>query len=113
MLQVYQRVWISLVEVYKRVVKFVFPSVNGPKRLREEFMAVKLSQEKFPGFVLFCFSYLKNATFIALKRDGAFKSTYVQFVSFVNRRYSKGVPFLAKMADKRVRGRSSGRSLPE
>ena len=58
MLQVYQRVWISLVEVYKRVGKFVFPSVNRPKRLREEFKAVKLSQKHFLVcvFVLFFIS---------------------------------------------------------
>ena len=31
-LQVYEREGISLVEVYKRVEKFVFPSVNRPKR---------------------------------------------------------------------------------
>ena len=33
-------------------------------------------------------------------------------VPFVNRRNTKGVPFLWKMANKRVRGRTSGRSLP-
>ena len=42
-------------------------------------------------FLLFSFSYLKDTAFTAVKRDGAFKSTYVQFVSFVNGRYSKGV----------------------
>ena len=45
---------------------------------------------------LFCFSYLKNTAFTAVKRDGACKSTYVQFVSFFNGRYTKGVPFLSK-----------------
>ena len=55
-------------------------------------------------FVLFCFSYLKDTAFTAIKRERALKSTYVQVVSFVNGRYSKGVPFLVKMAYKRVRG---------
>ena len=32
LLQVYEREGISLIEVYKRVGKFVFPSVNRPKR---------------------------------------------------------------------------------
>ena len=55
MLPVYQRVWISVVEVYKRVGKFVFPSVNRPKRLREEFKAVKLSQK---NFLVLCFCFV-------------------------------------------------------
>ena len=33
-------------------------------------------------------------------------------VPFVNGRYMKGVPFLPKMVYKRVRGQTSGRSLP-
>ena len=33
-------------------------------------------------------------------------------VQFSNGRYTKGVPFLPKMVYKRVRGRTSGRSLP-
>ena len=62
--------------------------------------------------VLFSFSYLKDTTFTAVKRGGAFKCTYVQVVSFVNGRYTKRVPFLSKMAYKRVKGWISGRSPP-
>ena len=61
-------------------------------------------------FVLFSFSYVKDTAFTAVKRGGAFKSTYVQVVSFVNGRYTKRVPFLSKMAYKRVKGWISGRS---
>ena len=32
-LQVYERVWISLVEAYKRVGKSVFPSLKRPKKV--------------------------------------------------------------------------------
>ena len=61
-------------------------------------------------FLFFSFSYLKDTAFTAVKRGGAFKSTYVQVVSFVNGRYTKRVPFLSKMAYKRVKGWISGRS---
>ena len=37
---------------------------------------------------------------------------YVKGVPFFNGRYTKGVPFLSKMVYKRVRGWTSGRSLP-
>ena len=39
-------------------------------------------------------------------------SRFVKEVPFVNGKYTKGVPFLSKMVYKRVRGRTSGRSLP-
>ena len=106
--QVYERGGISLIEVYKKEGKFVFPSVNRAKRADRKIYGC----EKKVCFVLLSFSYLKDTAFTPVKRDGAFKSTYVQFVSFVNERYSKGVPFLSKMADKRVRGWTSGRNPP-
>ena len=37
---------------------------------------------------------------------------YVKGVPFFNEGYMKGVPFLSKMVYKRVRGLTSGRSLP-
>ena len=37
---------------------------------------------------------------------------YVKGVPFVNGGYAKGVSFLPKMVYKKVRGRTSGRSLP-
>ena len=36
----------------------------------------------------------------------------VKGVPFVNRRYTKGAPFLSTMICKRVRGWTSGQSLP-
>ena len=36
---------------------------------------------------------------------------YVDGIQFVNRRYTKGVPFLSKMVYRRVRGWTLGRSL--
>jgi len=41
-----------------------------------------------------------------------FSSTYVKGLPFFNGRYTKGVPFLSKMRYKRVRGWTSGQSLP-
>ena len=43
-----------------------------------------------------------------------FQTRYVKGVPFVvkDRRYTKGVPFLSLMVYKRVRGWTSGRSLP-
>ena len=64
---------------------------------------------------MFCFVFhiLKNTAFTAVKRGGAFKSTYVQVASFVNGRYTKRVPFLSyKSAYKRVKGWISGRPPP-
>ena len=37
---------------------------------------------------------------------------YTKGVPFVNGRYTKGVSFLPKMVYERVRGQTSGRSLP-
>ena len=39
-------------------------------------------------------------------------SRYVKGVPFFSGGYTKGVPFLSKMENKRVRGLTSGRSLP-
>ena len=50
--QVYERVGILLIEVYKRAGKSVFPSIKHLKGLIEEFMAVKKSR-KVPGSVTY------------------------------------------------------------
>ena len=42
-LQVYERVSISLVEVYERVVKSVISICNDLKGLQKDFMAIKMS----------------------------------------------------------------------
>ena len=38
-------------------------------------------------------SYLKDSAFTAVKRDAKFYTRYVKGVTFVNRRYTRGVPF--------------------
>ena len=38
-------------------------------------------------------SYLKDSAFTAVKRGAKFQTRYVTGVPFVNRRYTKGVPF--------------------
>ena len=38
-------------------------------------------------------SYLNGSVFTALKKDAKFLTKYVKGVPFVNRRYTKGVPF--------------------
>ena len=42
-------------------------------------------------------TYFKDHTFTAAKRDEAFKPWYAKGVPFVNRRYTKVVPFLFKI----------------
>ena len=49
-------------------------------------------------------SYLKDSAFRAVKRDAKSQTRYVKGVPFVNRGYTKGVPFSWKMVYKRVRG---------
>ena len=57
-------------------------------------------------------SYFKDSAFTAVKRDAKFSTRYVKGVLFVNKRHTIGVTFLQKMVYKRVRGWTSGRSLP-
>ena len=57
-------------------------------------------------------SCLKDSAFTVVKRDAMFLTRYVTGVPFVNRGYTKGVPFLSKLVYKRVRGWALGRSLP-
>ena len=53
-----------------------------------------------------------NSTFTVVKRYAMFLSRYVKGVPFADGKYTKGVPFLLKMVCKKVRGWTSGRSLP-
>ena len=57
----YERVGVSLLEVYEKVKRF--------KRGNMHFMAVKKSRKR-SGFEID--SYLKNSAFIAVKRDAKF-----------------------------------------
>ena len=59
-------------------------------------MAVKKSRN-FSGLVIY--SHLK-------------KTVHLQQVKWIQGRYTKRVPFLSKIVDKRVRDGTSGRSLP-
>ena len=96
-LQIYERLWISLVEVYKRVGKSAFPSVckkdfkKAKRRIYDGKKVKKISQ----GFVMEC------------SKLG---------VPLLNGRYKKGVMYLycrSKIVDKRVTLHwISGRSLP-
>ena len=54
---------------------------------------------KFSSFVIY--SHLKENVITALKRDAKFSTRYVKRVPFVNRGYTKGVPFRLKMVFKR------------
>ena len=57
-------------------------------------------------------SFYKDGVFTAVRRIAVFSTKYVKGVPSFNRRYSKGVPFLSKVEYIRVRGKTSGRSLP-
>ena len=54
----------------------------------------------------------QDIAFTTIERDAKFETGCVKEVPFVNRKYTKGVPFQSKMVYKRVGGRSSGRSPP-
>ena len=50
----------------------------------------------------------KDSVFIAVKRDAIFYTRYVKVEPFVRGMYTKGIPFVSKMVQKRVRGTTSG-----
>ena len=58
------------------------------------------------------YSYIKDREFTAVKRVESSKLGNEKGVPFLNRRYTTGVPFLLIMVYKRVRGWTSGGSLP-
>ena len=78
---------ISLVKVYKRAWKSVFPTVKRLKR------AVKKSR-RFPSTMIFF-----DSAYTGYK----FSTRYVKGVPFVNGKNTEEVPFLSKMVYKRVR----------
>ena len=103
MIQVHEScVGITLVEVHQRVeesVISVFKRAQNGQQMH--IMAVK-EPRKLSGFVIY--SYLKESAFTAVKRDAKLQTRSVKGVPFVNRRYTKGLPFLPKMVYSRVRG---------
>ena len=74
---------------------------EDPKGLTDEFYGFKKSKKR-SIFVIDC--YLKDSAFTAVKRDAKFLTRYVKGVPFVNRRYTRVVPFSWKKVYKRVRG---------
>ena len=75
-------------------------------------VAMKKSR-KHSGFVIY--SSCKYSAFTAVKMDEKVLTRYMKGVSFVNRRHMKGAEYLfceKLMVYKRVRGWTSGRSLP-
>ena len=73
------------------------------------FMSVNKSRKR-SGFVIYSYTlYFKDMALTTVKRDTKFKNRFVKgipLICFVNRRYTKGVPFPSKMLYKRVRAES-------
>ena len=69
MVQVYERVWILLVQVHERVGNLSFGSVKGPKGLIDEFYGFRKSTKRS---IFVIESYLNDRAFTAVKRDAKF-----------------------------------------
>ena len=73
------------------------------------FMSVNMSRKR-SGFVIYSYTLcFKDRVLTTVKRDAKFKTRYVKgipLIYFVNRRYTKGVPFPSKMLYKRLRAES-------
>ena len=107
--QVYERVGISVVEVYERVEKSVsFWSVKGPKRANRKILWLWKSRENFlSSFVIY--SQFEDSTFTAAKSNAKFQTGYLKGVPFVNGRYwvREGYLFSQKILYRRVRSWTS------
>ena len=57
------------------------------------FMIVKKSRKR-SGFVIY--SFFKDSAFTAIKREENALTRYVKGVAFINKRHTKGLPFLSK-----------------
>ena len=72
-------------------------------------MSVNKSRKR-SGFVIYSYTlYFKDRALTTVQRDTKFKNGFVKgipLICFVNRRYTKGVPFPSKMLYKRVRAES-------
>ena len=101
-LQVNEMLWISLVEVYECVGKYVISSVKRLKRTNRCILnkAVKKLRKR-SSFVIYSW-YVKDNAFTVVERDAKFYTWCVTGVSFINRRYTKGGTFLSKTVYKRV-----------
>ena len=108
-LQVYEREGILLVEVYERVGKSVIWVCERAHRANRG----TLWLYKFEKTFYFCDWFLFKRQFIYSSQKGCKVLNKVRERSYhVIRRYTKGVPFSWKTVYKRVRGWTSGRSLP-
>ena len=87
-----------------------FVGKKAQKDQQVDFNAVKKLRKR-SGFVIYLW-YFKESAFTVVERDAKFYTWCVKGVSFINRRYTKGGTFLSKTVYKRVRGRTSGWSLP-
>ena len=94
-LQVYERVGISLVEVYEREAKICHFSLEGLKVLTDVFCGYE-KVKKTSWFCDLLIDILKTMHFQPVKRAATI-GTYVEGVPFVNRWYMKGVPFLSRV----------------
>ena len=103
MIQVHEScVGITLVEVYERVEESVISVFKRAQNGQQMHIMDVKEPRKLSGFVIY--SYLKESAFTAVKRDAKLQTRSVKGVPFVNRRYTKGLPFLPKMVYSRVRG---------
>ena len=108
-LQAYERIGILLVEVYERVGKFVIWVCERAHRANRWILWLY----KFEKTFYFCDWFLFKRQLIYSTQKGCKVLNKVHGRSYhVIRRYKKGVPFSWKMVYKRVRGWTSGRSLP-
>ena len=63
--------------------------MKGPRGLTDEFYGFIKSRKRS----IFADSQLNDIAFTAVKRDANFSTRYVKGVPFLNRSYTKGVPF--------------------
>ena len=92
----YERVGILLVEVYERVGKsviWVCERAQQCKGLTEEFYGL-IKSRKRSIFLIDC--HINERAFTSVKRDAKLLNRYVKGVPCVNRRYTKGIPFVVK-----------------
>ena len=86
--------------------KGLIDALYGCENVEETFLfCVSIQISSLMNFfyrVLFFFicSYFKGNTFTALKRNKKFQTRFVKGVQFINRRYTKRIPFLSKMVYK-------------
>ena len=102
-LKVYERVAILLIEVYERVGKSVLWVCERAQRANRWILGL-LKSRKRSIFVIDSYSYLIDSAITTVNKDAKVWTRYVKRVPFINRRLTKGVPFLWKMVYKRIRG---------